>query len=132
MIAIDANVLVRFLANDDHKQAGQARALIEQNRIFVTLTALLEAEWVLRSGYGFSPPQLLTAFRAFAGLPNIVVQDPGALAKALEWTGAGMDFADALHVAQMGASEAFATFDLRLAKIAKQVEAAEIWDPDAR
>ncbi len=132
MIAIDTNVLVRFLANDDHKQAGKARALIEQNRIFVTLTVLLEAEWVLRSAYGFSPPKLLAAFRAFAGLPNIVVQDPGALSKALEWTGAGMDFADALHVAQMGASEAFATFDLRLAKIAKQIEAAEMWEPDAR
>ncbi|WP_457796415.1 type II toxin-antitoxin system VapC family toxin [Methylocystis sp. S23] len=132
MIAIDTNVVVRFLANDHYQQASKARALIEQNRIFVTLTVLLEAEWVLRSDYGFSPTALVTAFRAFAGLPNIVVQDPSALAKALEWMDAGMDFADALHLAQMGASEAFATFDVRLVKIAKQVQAAEIWEPDAR
>ncbi|WP_424363772.1 type II toxin-antitoxin system VapC family toxin [Methylocystis parvus] len=100
--------------------------------MFVALTVLLEAEWVLRSAYGFSPAALVTAFRAFAGLPNIAVQDPGALARALEWMGAGMDFADALHLAQMGASDAFATFDVRLMKIAKQVEAAEIWEPDAQ
>jgi predicted nucleic-acid-binding protein len=131
MIAIDTNVVVRFLANDDHQQASKARALIERKRILVTLTVLLEAEWVLRSAYGFSPTALVTAFRAFAGLPNIVVQEPGALAKALEWMDAGMDFTDALHLAQMGASEAFATFDVRLVKIAKQVQAAEIWEPDA-
>lgn len=131
MIAIDTNVVVRFLANDDHQQASKARALIERKRILVTLTVLLEAEWVLRGAYGFSPTALVTAFRAFAGLPNIVVQEPGALAKALEWMDAGMDFADALHLAQMGASEAFATFDVRVVKIAKQVQAAEIWEPDA-
>lgn len=126
MLAIDTNVLVRFLAKDDPEQSPKARSLIERETIFVALTVLLEAEWVLRSAYGFDPERLLNAFRAFAGLKTVVIQDPRALSKAIAWAEAGMDFADALHLAQMGQSEAFATFDARLAKAAKRMGAAEV------
>ncbi|BDV34187.1 type II toxin-antitoxin system VapC family toxin [Methylocystis iwaonis] len=126
MLAIDTNVLVRFLVKDDPEQSLKARALIEQETIFVALTVLLEAEWVLRSAYRFERERLLKAFRAFAGLKTVVIQDPRALSKAIAWAEAGMDFADALHLAQMGQSEAFATFDARLAKAAKRMGAAEV------
>ena len=55
MIAVDSNVLVRFLVLDDAKQAARAAALIRANEIWVSKTVLLETEWVLRSLYGFSP-----------------------------------------------------------------------------
>lgn len=126
MLAIDTNVLVRFLAKDDPEQSQKARALIERETIFVALTVLLEAEWVLRGAYGFDRERLLKAFRAFAGLKTVVIQDPRALSKAIAWAEAGMDFADALHLAQMGQSEAFATFDARLAKAAKRMGAVEV------
>jgi predicted nucleic-acid-binding protein len=126
MLAIDTNVLVRFLAKDDPEQSQKARALIEQETIFVALTVMLESEWVLRSAYGFERERLLKAFRAFAGLRNIVIQDPRALSKAIGWAEEGMDFADALHLAQIGQSEAFATFDGRLAKAAKKMGAAQV------
>jgi len=48
--AIDTNVVVRFLTNDDRRQAKAARAAIEAGDIYIALTALLEAEWALRSG----------------------------------------------------------------------------------
>lgn len=126
MLAIDTNVLVRFLAKDDPEQSPKARSLIERETIFVALTVLLEAEWVLRSAYGFDRERLLKAFRAFAGLKTVAIQDPRALSKAIAWAEAGMDFADALHLAQMGQSEAFATFDTRLAKASKRMGAAEV------
>ena len=126
MIAIDTNVLVRFLVSDDPDQARRARALVEENPVFVSLTVLLEAEWVLRSAYGFAPAMIIAAFRAFAGLPGVIVQEPETLAKALSWRGAGLDFADALHLARMGDSMAFATFDVRLEKAAKRAGVEEV------
>ncbi len=40
-----------------------------------------------------------------------------------------MDFADALHLARMGAGAFFATFDARLVKIAGQLDVAEASEP---
>ena len=54
IIALDTNVVVRFLTNDDAIQARRARRLIEQNEVVIPLTVLLEAEWVLRAAYGFN------------------------------------------------------------------------------
>ena len=51
MIAIDTNVVVRFLVNDDPEQAQRARRLIESEDVFLSTTALLETEWVLRVAY---------------------------------------------------------------------------------
>ena len=45
MIALDTNVVVRFLVNDEAVQARRAHALIEANSVFVPVTVLLETEW---------------------------------------------------------------------------------------
>jgi predicted nucleic-acid-binding protein len=129
MLAIDTNVVVRFLANDDPEQSPKARSLIAREHVFVALTVLLEAEWVLRSGYGLPAGQILAAFRALAGLPQVVVQEPTALAVALSWAEEGMDFADALHLAQSGQSEAFVSFDEKLAKASSRIGAPEVRRP---
>lgn len=50
------------------------------------------------------------------GLPNVVMQDAEHVALALDWYEAGMDFADALHLASSSELTAFATFDKKLAK----------------
>ncbi|MFX8316487.1 PIN domain-containing protein, partial [Acinetobacter baumannii] len=61
MRAIDTNVIVRFLTADDATQAAVARRAIEAGDIFIPTTVLLETEWVLRSGYGFSSEAIGTA-----------------------------------------------------------------------
>jgi len=58
MIAVDTNVVVRFLVRDDPKQAARAAELIRDNQIWISKTVLLETEWVLRSLYRFSPQSL--------------------------------------------------------------------------
>lgn len=120
MLAIDTNVVVRLLANDHPQQSAKAKLIFEQETVFVTLTVLLETEWVLRSAYGFERARVIGALRAFAGLRNVVVQDAPSLAKALAWAERGMDFADALHLSQSGDCDAFVSFDARLAKAAKR------------
>ena len=49
MLAIDTNLVVRYLTGDHPKQAAQARALIDANQVFVPTTVLLETERVSRS-----------------------------------------------------------------------------------
>ena len=53
MIAIDSNVLVRLLVNDDPAQGARARAAFETEEIWIAKTVLLETFWVLRSVYDF-------------------------------------------------------------------------------
>jgi predicted nucleic-acid-binding protein len=81
---------------------------------------LLETEWVLRSVYALSTPQILAALLAFAGLPNVSVEDAPRVALALGWAADGMDFADALHVARASTCKVFVTFDERCVKAARK------------
>ncbi|MGN6098571.1 MAG: type II toxin-antitoxin system VapC family toxin [Bosea sp. (in: a-proteobacteria)] len=120
MRAIDTNVVVRFLTADDRQQAKAARAAIEAGDIFVATTVLLESEWVLRSGYGFAAARIADGLSGLAGLPGVTVEEPGLLARAIEWLRDGMDFADALHLAKAGDCDVFLSFDRKLAKVARK------------
>ena len=129
MISIDTNVVVRYLVADESEQFRRATALIEGETVFVTMTVVLEAEWVLRANYRLGGPAILNALRKFAGLPSVIVEDPPALAKALDWAEQGMDFADALHLAGSIECEAFASFDRGLARAAAKVGAMAVRAP---
>jgi predicted nucleic-acid-binding protein len=122
MIALDTDVLVRFLTRDEPDEAARARALIERWPVFVAKTVMLETEWVLRSAYRFAPPRIAAAFTAFLGLPGVTAEDAPALARALAWYAQGFNFANALHVAACEKAEAFATFDRRLRRKAGLAE----------
>lgn len=118
MRAVDTNIVVRLIVADDKLQTKKARAVFEVGEVFISLTVLLETEWVLRSGYGFAPESVVTALSSVAGLPGVTVEDPALLALALDWTGDGMDFADAMHLAKASGCDTFLSFDRRLAKVA--------------
>src|SRR3546814_12370380 len=79
-----------------------ARAEIEDGDIFVATTVLLESEWVLRSGYGCAPAQVADGLSGLAGLPGVTGEEPGLLARAIEWLRDGEDFADSPHLANAG------------------------------
>ena len=114
MIALDTNVLVRFLTRDEPREAARARTLIEGGGVLVAKTVMLETAWVLASAYKFRPQAITAAFRALLGLPEIEIEDAPAVARALDWYAGGIDFADALHVASCSQAEGFATFDRAL------------------
>ena len=67
MPALDTNVLVRHLVQDDAAQAAAAAALLRRaidsgELLFVALTVSLELEWVLRSRYRVHKSDALSAF----------------------------------------------------------------------
>jgi len=118
VVSVDTNVLVRFLTRDDRAQAARAEALFGSEGMFIATTVLLETEWVLRSVFEFEDGPVMESLGKLAGLPNVHVEDPDRLARALKWRADGIDFADALHIAAAGND--FRTFDERLAKRARR------------
>lgn len=126
MLAIDTNIIVRYLTGDHPQQSPKVKALIDREDVFVCTTVLLESEWVLRSVYGFPAGDASKALGAFAGLPNVTVEDAALASKALDWAARGMDFADALHLAKAQGCDAFVSLDRRLARAAKQLSGIEV------
>ncbi len=127
--AIDTNIVVRFLTADDARQAKAARGVIEAGDLFVATTVVLEAEWVLRAGYGFSPAQIAMGLRGLGGLAGVAFEEPTQIAQALDWMGKGMDFADALHLTRSSHCRAFVSFDRKLAKRAMALATVPVESP---
>lgn len=122
MLAVDADVVVRFLVADDPEQHKRAVALFRRHDIWLSKTVLLETEWVLRSAFGFEPAEIEQALRKLMALPRVRCEDSSASSSALDGVAAGLNFADALHLrSSLGADEGFATFDTRFAKLARKL-----------
>ena len=123
MLAVDTNVVVRYLTNDEPAQARAARKLIDGTDVKLLISVLLETEWVLRSLYEFPDERVHAALVAFVGLETVKVEHPTRVATALDWFVQGIDLADALHLAGADDCEAFATFDKRFAASARKIGA---------
>jgi predicted nucleic-acid-binding protein len=118
MFALDTNVVVRAIVQDDPEQAARARAVIEEHDVWLAKTVLLESAWVLESVYEYSPDEVLKALKGLLGLPGVHVEDEAAVAQAFRTAAGGAEFADALHVASMPAAvEAFLSFDRSLSRV---------------
>jgi len=102
MIALDTNVLARDIAVEidadaaTRAQRKRAQALLSSgSRLFVPVTVIEELGWVLRRA--------------------------AAVGQALVWYRQGLDFSDALHLAQSGLCSGRATFDARFVKTARRL-----------
>ena len=121
MIALDTNVVVRLLVNDDADQAARARQLVQANSVLLATTVLLECEWVLRSAYGFTAGAISDALSKLIRLPQLTLVDATSVDAALAAYAKGIDFADALHVEASRDASAFATFDRTLQRRAAAI-----------
>ncbi|MER9054115.1 type II toxin-antitoxin system VapC family toxin [Mesorhizobium sp. M0904] len=119
MLAIDTNLIVRYLTDDHPTQSSRARALIDSQPVFVAVTVMLEVEWVLRSAYGLAPLEIARTLRAFSGLPTVEVEDGTVVSSALDLSERGLDFADALHLGKSAHCVGFATFDRKFVTAAQ-------------
>jgi len=119
MKALDTNVLARFFVEDaDDAQAAIQRsaavaALAE--RSFVSVTVLLELEWVMRGFYELPTSDISRVLRALASIEHITLEDRDAILAAIDAFDKGLDFAGSLHVARSSRASGIATFDPRLA-----------------
>ena len=126
MAALDTNILVRWLTNDDARQCAIVLKLFDAaiskgERLFVTVTVMLELEWVLRAKYHYDRPMVTAALSALLDVTELEFQTEPALEQALwlfKQTGS-RDFADCLHIALVSQSSQgpLLTFDDRASKI---------------
>ena len=129
MIAVDTNLLMRILTNDDPTQARRAVSVLKSDDIFISKTVLLETEWVLRHAYEIGRSDITAGFQKLLGLPNVSVEDPDSIYQAISWYENKFDFADALHMASSRRCISFATFDSSFTKKAQQFSSMEMIKP---
>ena len=121
MKAVDTNVLARFFVDDpDDVQAVRQRpaavAALSQP-VFVPLTVLLEFEWVLRGFYKLPQRQVARVLRALAGIEHVSLDRRDVVLAALDaFESAGLELADALHLAGSHRCQSLMSFDRRMTK----------------
>lgn len=124
MIALDTNVLVRFLVQDDPAQAALANRVMadlsEAERGFICREVLLELVWVLDRAYGYSRQDIAAALVGLLSARELVIEaadDVGAAAEVYRESGFG--FADMMIAAaarRAGAKE-LVTFDRKASQL---------------
>jgi predicted nucleic-acid-binding protein len=127
--AVDTNILVRFITRDDEEQAQLSRRTLIEDGAWVSKTVLLETEWVLRRGFGFDRSAMHRALSQLLGLPGVEVEDEAEVYRALDYFQAGIDLADALHLASRPSGTPFLTFDQRLISRAARTAVPHVTAP---
>ena len=120
MRAVDTNVLVRLLTRDDPTQVAAAEEFVERGA-WVSHLVLAEATWVLMSVYERGPAEIATAVEMLLNHQQLTVQDPDAVAAAVEHfrRRPALGFSDCLVVAiaRKAGHLPLGTFDRNLAKL---------------
>ncbi|NER23636.1 MAG: type II toxin-antitoxin system VapC family toxin [Symploca sp. SIO1B1] len=119
MIAVDTNVVVRLLTQDDELQFNKSLEIFTKQVVFIPDTVILETEWVLRFAYKFKPADICKGLRNIFGLSNVHLSNANLMAQVLQWHENGLDFADAFHLAQSQYCSEFFTFDNKFWKRAQ-------------
>jgi len=124
LIALDTNVLVRFLVQDDVDQAIIAGILIDQLTDaapgFIGREVLVELVWVLERAYGYERADIAAAFDGLLSATELLIEDADDIGPALElYRNDGFGFADLMIAAaarRAGAVE-LVTFDRKAARL---------------
>ncbi len=125
MIGLDTNVLVRYIAQDDAKQSARATTLINslssENPGFITLVALVELVWVMKSCYNATKEEIVAILETLMRTQELVVENAETAIRALTvFSGSKADFSDCLieRSAQKAGCEYTVTFDGNAVKAA--------------
>ena len=115
MIAVDTNIVLRLILNDDLKQVDAIRELMQSHQLFVSLTVLLESGWVLENRYRMPRQDVAAALDDVAALEGIAISRPALVEWAVNRYRAGGDLADMIHLVSAAKTDGFATLDRRVA-----------------
>jgi predicted nucleic-acid-binding protein len=123
--ALDTNVLVRYIVEDDTAQLAAAKRLISRSvgeglALFVPVTVVLELEWVRRSNFAFPKDHVLLTLSSLFSAAELSFESERALEVALHLFRKGSaDFADCLHIAlaTQAGEQPLWTFDKGAAKV---------------
>jgi predicted nucleic-acid-binding protein len=118
-IAVDTNVLVRYLTWDDAAQAEAAALAIERaDAVVISTIVLCELAWVLKRAYRYPREEIADAMRQIIESRNVQVDRPAA-ESGLRMLGRGGDFADGIidSDARRARCRSIVTFDLDFVRV---------------
>ena len=116
MIALDTNILIRLLVQDDPGQTALAERLLREaaeagEPCFISDPVLCEMEWVLESCYRAKKPEVLAAVQELLAGKLFVFEEREILLQALAKYQVGKaDFSDCLIGAKARAKGARTTY----------------------
>lgn len=84
MIAVDTNIIIRFLTQDDNEQYKKAFDLFNSYDVFIADSVILETEWVLRFAYKFSSTEIYKALIGLFGLKTVILTNPTSIAQTID------------------------------------------------
>jgi len=101
MIGIDTNVLVRYVVQDDPRQAAVASQFIEttlgdDEPGWIASVVLCEFVWVLEAAYGYARNSIAPTLQRLFEIDRFRIEAPSLAWRALDEYRAGADFSDAL------------------------------------
>ena len=114
MLGADTNILVRLIVRDDDPQCRMIEELMVSERLFVSLSVILETEWVLRSSYRQSRIEIAAALTELTAVESLIFEARGDLLWALDRYAAGADMGDMIHLISNRDMPAFVTLDRKL------------------
>jgi predicted nucleic-acid-binding protein len=125
MLALDTNLLVRLVTNDDAAQAARVEKALDKElaagrECWVGLIVLAEFVWVLSKVYSYDPSQCQSAVDQLISFEGLRFESmPTLLAAVRTWHKSGGDLADHLigHQMQALGCEAVLTFDKKAARL---------------
>ena len=118
-IAVDTNVLVRYLTWDDEGQAIEAARAIEgTDAIVVPTIVLCELVWVLKRAYRYTGREIIDILRRFVAIRAVEIDRPAAEAGIAMLTRGG-DFAEGVirQEADRAKCDRLVTFDQGFARL---------------
>lgn len=128
MIGLDTNVIVRYIMQDDVRQAKLATTLVEglteEAPGFVSLVCLTEIVWVLESAYACERHQVIEVLLNLINIDVLKTERPAVVAAAVRLFKEGKaDFADCLieRSSANAGCERTMTFDRTAARTANMV-----------
>jgi predicted nucleic-acid-binding protein len=120
MLAIDTNVLVRLVVDDDPEQARIAAERTAKGA-WVSHLVLAESVWVLSGNFGLSRSEIVSTIKTLLTHPNVAFEDGNVVRAALQRFGErrAVDFSDCLilEIARKAGQMPLATFDRDFAKL---------------
>ncbi len=124
MIAVDTNVLVRYLVRDNAEQAEAARRLLESLTAgrpgYVCREVTVELSWVLERAYGYSRARIATILEELVTTDGLVVEAADDVARAaFRYRAGGSGFSDLmiLAAAKRSGTHPLYTFDQEAARL---------------
>lgn len=125
MIMLDANMILRYLLDDNAEMAGKAAEYVEGGNAVVTVEVIAEVTYVLNGVYSLDRPEISDTIGEFLKLVGSSNMD--VLSLAVQTYGKeNLDFVDCVLFAYHKARNIeIATFDRKLLKLLQTADSEE-------